>query len=296
MPPDERVVLDSDLRYLDSKGNLLASRAELSVARMLAFLGHDYRYNAQLDLPGGGKAHVDFAVVPSAAGNNNNNNNISSSSERFIEVVDSEADAEKFRRIKEALPALDIVAVGHSKYASRVGEIDSMFFYDESERMSTGSIFIEDPSLAFDYAHILPLVEKCSVLHGHTSTVMVEIIGSMKNNLVVDFGEAKRIIKDTLNAIDHKFFINKKYLKKEDDVHYFVEFQGPRGYFSLQLPKMTTYMMPGEATVENLSTEIIRLLAPRMPPNVEAIGVYIYEGVNKGAHIIAGVKKDGRDG
>jgi 6-pyruvoyltetrahydropterin/6-carboxytetrahydropterin synthase len=158
--------------------------------------------------------------------------------------------------------------------------------------MQTGSIFIEDPTLAFDYAHILPLVEKCSVLHGHTSTVMVEIIGSMKNNLVVDFAEAKRIIKETLNAIDHKFFINKKYLQKEDDVHYYVAFDGPKGYFSLQLPKSTTYMLSGEATVEKLSSEIIKLLAPRMPGNVEALGVYIYEGINKGAHIIAGVKKE----
>lgn len=274
--PNERVVLDSDLRYLDSKGNLLLSRAELSVAKMLAFLGHDYRHGAAMTLPDGTAARIDFAL----AGN------------KFIEVVDSDADAEKFKKIKEAMPELDIIAVGHSRYASKVDEIDSMFFYDESERMATGSIFIEDPSLAFDYAHILPLVEKCSVLHGHTSTVMVEIIGSMKNNLVVDFGEAKRIIKDTLNIIDHKFFINRKYLKKEDDAHYYVEFQGPRGYFNLQLPKMTTYMMSGEATVENLSTEIIRLLAPRMPQNVEAIGVYIYEGVNKGAHIIAGVKKE----
>lgn len=274
--PNERVVLNSDLRYLDSKGNLLASRAELSVAKTLMFLGHDYKYSAAVTLPGGTSAKIDFALVGG----------------RFIEVVDSDRDAEKFKKIKEALPTLDIIAVGHSRYASKVDEIDSMFFYDESERMVTGSIFIEDPSLAFDYAHILPLVEKCSVLHGHTSTVMVEIIGSMRNNLVVDFGEAKRIIKDTLNIIDHKFFINRKYLKKEDDNHYFVEFQGPRGYFNLQLPKMTTYMMSGEATVENLSTEIIRLLAPRMPPNVEAIGVYIYEGVNKGAHIIAGVKKE----
>lgn len=274
--PNERVVLNSDLRYLDSKGNLLASRAELSVAKMLTFLDHDYKYSAAITLPDGTSAKIDFALVEG----------------RFIEVVDSDRDAEKFKKIKEALPTLDIIAVGHSRYASKVDEIDSMFFYDESERMVTGSIFIEDPSLAFDYAHILPLVEKCSVLHGHTSTVMVEIIGSMRNNLVVDFGEAKRIIKDTLNIIDHKFFINRKYLKKEDDNHYFVEFQGPRGYFNLQLPKMTTYMMSGEATVENLSTEIIRLLAPRMPPNVEALGVYIYEGVNKGAHIIAGVKKE----
>lgn len=273
--PTERVVLDSDLRYLDGKGNLLKSRAELSVARMLAFLGHDYRYNATVALPDGSRASADFAI-----------------GDRYIEVIDSEADEARFRRIKEALPALDIIAIGHSRFASKVEEMDSVFLYDEPEKVQTGSIFIEDPSLAFDYAHILPLVEKCSVLHGHTSTVMVEIIGSMKNNLVIDFGDAKRIIKDALNAIDHKFFINRKYLKKEDDTHYYVEFEGPRGYFNLQLPKVTTYMMSGEATVENLSTEIIKLLAPRMPPNVEALGVYIYEGVNKGAHIIAGVKKD----
>jgi 6-pyruvoyltetrahydropterin/6-carboxytetrahydropterin synthase len=279
--PTERVVLNSDLRYLDSKGNLMRTRAELSVARMLDFLGHDYKYDQAVTLPDGTVVRVDFIV----AGSN-----------KHIEVVDSESDAAKFRRIKEGMSALDIVAIGHSKYSSKVDEIDSMFFYDESERTQTGSIFIEDPSLAFDYAHILPLVEKCSVLHGHTSTVMVEIIGSMKNNLVVDFGEAKRIIKDTINTIDHKFFINKKYLEKEDDMHYYVSFQGPRGYFNLQLPKMTTWLMPGEATVENLSTEIIRLLAPRMPPDLEALGVYIYEGVNKGAHIIAGVKKEEKKG
>lgn len=273
--PTERVVLDSDLRYLDGKGNLLKSRVELSVAQMLAFFGHNYRYGTSLALPDGARVPVDFEVGT-----------------RYLEVIDSEADEVKFRRIKEALPALDIIALGHSRFASKVEEMGSVFLYDEPEKVQTGSIFIEDPSLAFDYAHILPLVEKCSVLHGHTSTVMVELIGTMKNNLVIDFGDAKRIIKDALNAIDHKFFINKKYLQREDDTHYYVAFEGPRGYFNLQLPKMTTYMMSGEATVENLSTEIIKLLAPSMPHNVEAIGVYIYEGVNKGAHIIAGIKKE----
>lgn len=270
----ERVVLDSDLRYID-KGNLLRSRSELSVAKMISFFGHNYQYDHSLKLPDGNFVKIDFKADT-----------------KYIEVVDSEADAAKFKMVREQIPGLDIIAVGHSKYASKLKEMDSLFFYDSADHMQTSSIFIEDPSLAFDYAHILPLVEKCSVLHGHTSTVMVEIIGSMKNNLVIDFGEAKRIIKETLNAIDHKFFINKKYLQKEDDVHYYVAFEGPNGYFRLQLPKMTTYMLSGEATVENLSSEIIRLLAPGMPPNVQALGVYIYEGVNKGAHIIAGVKKE----
>lgn len=277
----ERIVLNSDLRYID-RGNLLRSRSELSIAKMLSFLGQNYEYDVNVTMPDGQSIRVDFKAV---GGNSNNN--------KYIEVVDSEEDAIKFKNIREKLPTLDIIAVGHSKYTSRINEIDSLFFFNSGDHMQTGSIFIEDPALAFDYAHILPLVEKCSVLHGHTSTVMVEIIGSMKNNLVVDFGEAKRTIKEALNAIDHKFFINKKYLQKEDDVHYYVAFEGPKGNFSLQLPKSTTYMLSGEATVEKLSSEIIKLLAPKMPQNVEALGVYIYEGINKGAHIIAGVKKEG---
>lgn len=271
----ERVVLDKDIRYIDSNGNLLRSRAEFSISKLLSFLGITYEYDASLRFKDGTSEKIDFKI-----GN------------RYIEIVDSKADLVKFKLIREELPDVDVIALGHSKYAAKVNELDSLFFYDSNRSNHSGSIFIEDPSLAFDYAHILPLVEKCSILHGHTSTVMVEIIGQMTNNLVIDFGEAKKIIKDTLNVIDHKFFINKKYLQNEDDLYYFISFDGPRGYFNLQLPKLTTFLLPGEATVETLSTEIIKLLAPKMPSNVEALGVYIYEGVNKGAHIIAEVRND----
>jgi 6-pyruvoyltetrahydropterin/6-carboxytetrahydropterin synthase len=119
---------------------------------------------------------------------------------------------------------------------------------------------------------------------------MVEIIGKMTNDLVIDFSEAKKLVKDALSNLDHKFFINEKYLQREDSLHYFVYFEGPRGLFNLQVPKSTTYLLPGEATVENLSSIIIDILASKMPPNVEALGVYIYEGVNKGAHILANIK------
>jgi 6-pyruvoyltetrahydropterin/6-carboxytetrahydropterin synthase len=269
----ERVVLDNDIKYIDIKGNLFRTRAELSISKMLSFLGQNFEYDARLKLKNDDIVNVDFKIDG-----------------KYIEVIDCEDDANKFLRIRRELPEIKIIAVGHSKYAGKVNELDSFFFFN-SDYHQTGSIFIEDPSLAFDYAHILPLVEKCSILHGHTSTVMVEIIGDMKNNLIIDFGEAKRIIKETLSILDHKFFINTKYLQKEDDLYYHISFEGPRGFFSLQLPKMTTFLLPGEATVENLSTEIIKLLAPKMPSTVEALGIYVYEGVNKGAHIIAEIKK-----
>jgi 6-pyruvoyltetrahydropterin/6-carboxytetrahydropterin synthase len=267
-------MLDRDVKYIDHKGNLLRSRAELSISKLLSFLRISYEYDVNMTFTDGSNTKIDFKT-----------------DEGYIEVVDSDADIDKFKLIKNQLPTINIIAMGHSKYAAKVNELDSLFFYDSNYKQN-GSIFIEDPSLAFDYAHILPLVEKCSILHGHTSTVMVEIIGEMTNNLVIDFGDAKRIIKDTLNIIDHKFFINKKYLQKEDDLHYFISFEGPQGYFNLQLPKQTTFLLSGEATVETLSLEIIKLLSPRMPDNVDALGVYIYEGVNKGAHIIAEIKND----
>jgi 6-pyruvoyltetrahydropterin/6-carboxytetrahydropterin synthase len=271
----ERIVLDKDIRYIDGNGNLLRSRTEFSFSKILNFMGQNYEYNAKVNFEGKTFATIDFKT-----------------GDRYIEIIDSEADADKLRLIRKNLPEINIIGVGHSKYAGRVNELDSFFFFNSDDENQTASIFIEDQSLVFDYAHILPLVEKCSILHGHTSTVMVEIIGKMKNNnLVIDFGEAKRIIKEALNIIDHKFFISKRYLQKEDDVHYHVSFEGPKGYFSLQLPKMTTFLLSGEATVENLSTEIIKLIAPKMPANVEALGVYVYEGVNKGAHIIAEINK-----
>jgi 6-pyruvoyltetrahydropterin/6-carboxytetrahydropterin synthase len=269
----KRVVLDNDIKYIDSDDNLFRTRAELSISKMLSFLGQNFEYEVMLKFKNDDIVNVDFKI-----------------DDKYIEVIDSEDDVKKFLRIRRELPEIKIIAVGHSKYAGKVNELDSFFFFN-SNYSQTGSIFIEDPSLAFDYAHILPLVEKCSILHGHTSTVMVEIIGDMKNNLIIDFGEAKRIIKETLSILDHKFFINTKYLKREDDIYYHISFEGPRGFFSLQLPKMTTFLLPGEATVENLSTEIIKLLAPKMPPTVEALGIYVYEGVNKGAHIIAEIKK-----
>ena len=265
-------ILDSDFRYIDKKGNLLKTRTELTVAQMLTFLEQNYEYNRKVTLKNGTEVTVDFKTEKG-----------------LIEVIDTDDDIEKYKQVKEDFPENKIMAIGHAKYVAQIKELQDIVFYDKTPQ--TGSIFLEDASFSFDYAHILPLVEKCSILHGHTSSVMVELVGQMKDNLLLDFGEAKKIIKGVVNVFDHKFFINKKYLKSEDDSHYVISFNGPKGMFELQVPKDTTYLLEGEATVENLSSEIIKLLAPKMPPNVEALGVYIYEGYNKGSHIISNISR-----
>ncbi len=271
--PDRSRMLDSDFRYIDRNGNVMKSRTELTISQMLDFLGIKYEYGHTVHLGDGTAVQVDFKT-----------------DKGLIEAIDGDGDIAKYKRMRSdaSLSAEHIMAVGGAKHVARTGEMDKMVYYDKAPQ--TGSIFLEDDSFSFDYAHILPLVEKCSILHGHTSSVMVELAGQMKDNMLVDFGLAKGIVRGVVSEFDHKFFINERYVAGQDGSHYTIRFDGPRGTFNLQMPKDTTYLLKGEATVENLATEIIRLLAPRMPPNVEAVGVYIYEGYNKGSHIITKIR------
>lgn len=267
----EPSILDSDFRYIDGRGNLMRTRTELAIAQMLAFMDQDYEYDVEISA-GPETVRVDFKTKHG-----------------MIEVIDSAADIKKYMLLRQRLPDEKLMAIGRPEFAARIDEMQQLVCYDGAPQ--TGSIFLEDQSFSFDYAHILPLVEKCSILHGHTSSVMVELAGQMKDNILLDFGVAKKIIKEVVAVFDHKFFINKKYLAGTDQSHYRIRFDGPKGMFDLQVPKDTTYLLEGEATVENLSSEIIRLLAPRLPRNVEAVGVYIYEGYDKGSHIISSMSR-----
>ncbi|HYB45163.1 MAG TPA: 6-carboxytetrahydropterin synthase [Nitrososphaerales archaeon] len=155
------------------------------------------------------------------------------------------------------------------------------------------TIFLDDPSFNFDYAHILPHTQKCSVMHGHTSSALVEIIGEPIDGMVVDFGPAKDAIREAIRGLDHKLFINSKYVKSEDRKSVTLEFTTVHGDFAIKAPRATTVLLDGEATVENLSRVLLERIAPAMPENVSAVGVYVYEGLNKGSHLLAQLHSGG---
>jgi len=215
---------DADFRYMDKKGNILKTRTQLTISQMLDFFGIEYEYDHKITLGDGSTITMDFKTPKG-----------------LIKVVDGEDDMAHYERVKNEYATDDaarIIAVGNARHVARADEMSQMVCYDEAPQ--TGSIFLEDESFSFDYAHILPLVEKCSILHGHTSSVMVELIGQMKDNLLVDFGEAKRIIREVVAALEHKFFISERYVAKQDDSHYTIQFEGPRGLLDLQVPMSTT--------------------------------------------------------
>ncbi len=153
------------------------------------------------------------------------------------------------------------------------------------------TIFLDDPSFNFDYAHILPQTEKCSVMHGHTSSALVEIVGPLVNGMVVDFNDAKPVIREAIRELDHKLFINEKYVTERDGKQVALKFRTVHGEFDLKVPIATTVLLNGEATVENLAQELLDRIAPRMPPKVTAVGVYVYEGLNKGTHLLAQIHR-----
>jgi len=107
--------------------------------------------------------------------------------------------------------------------------------------------------------------------------------------MIVDFGDAKKTIREALCQMDHKLFICRKYLVGETGPNYRLKFTSPNGEFDLSVPKASTFLMDDEATIENLADVVSKMLIPKMPHNVEAVGVYIYEGFNKGSHLLASI-------
>ncbi|MDV3278703.1 MAG: 6-carboxytetrahydropterin synthase [Nitrososphaerales archaeon] len=206
--------------------------------------------------------------------------------------VDRELKGAEIARLGKAGKRVVLVKVSSERSdradaGVRVVEVGSSV----GERRQT--IFLDDPSFNFDYAHILPHTQKCSVMHGHTSSALVEIIGTPIEGMVVDFGEAKDIIRDAIRSLDHKLFISEKYVSKDDGKSVTLSFDTVHGKFVIKAPKATTVLLDGEATVENLAREVLNRISPRMPPNASAVGVYVYEGLNKGSHLLAQLHSSG---
>ncbi len=255
--------------YLSRRTSRKTSTHQL-VAELLDSLGIGYRENVRV--PGVSKTLADFLVNGTFV---------------FAEREPGEPE----RRALAAKKARCIIIRREPLRSDRFDHGIRILGLEDEGRLQT--IFLDDPSFNFDYAHILPKTEKCSVMHGHTSSVLVEIVGRPKEGMVVDFGVAKQIVRDAIRGMDHKLFINEKYVTEMDTKSVTLKFETVHGEFAIKAPKSTTVMMDGEATVENLAKEVLRRIAPRMPRNITSVGVYVYEGLNKGSHILAKLHADG---
>jgi 6-pyruvoyltetrahydropterin/6-carboxytetrahydropterin synthase len=251
------------------RGRLFKTSTHQLIANLLDSLRVPFKENVRI--PGAGPISADFLVNETWV---------------FVEKSLSRTEMRKLKKAGKNCVFInrDAVRSDGSDHGIRVLGLE------ESRGLQT--IFLDDPSFNFDYAHILPRTQKCSVMHGHTSSALVEVVGRPTDGMVIDFGVAKEIIRDAIRSLDHKLLINEKYVTRMDAKSVTLRFKTVHGDFAIQAPKPTTVLLSGEATVENLAGEVVSRIAPRMPENVTAVGVYVYEGLNKGSHLLAQIHRN----
>ncbi len=57
-----------------------------------------------------------------------------------------------------------------------------------------------------DCAHFLPGHQKCGTLHGHTYQIEMTVEGENKTGMIIDFGDLKAQLRETLSLYDHRSF------------------------------------------------------------------------------------------
>ena len=118
-------------------------------------------------------------------------------------------------------------------------------------------LIVEDDRFNFDYCHFLPWhASQCRSLHGHSSVITVMLRGEPDDQgFVIDFGEAKQLIKDTLGLFDHKLIAPRSAVLGPPDAQGLVAiaFETPAGPHRLFLPATEVAIIDSDATVENLA-------------------------------------------
>ncbi len=144
-------------------------------------------------------------------------------------------------------------------------------------------IEVGGPSLNFDYAHFLPSSPKCGLLHGHTSIINVVVVGEVVDDMVLEFGRLKEMVKKVIEEIDHKLVVASKYVAEENNNFCRIVFNGVGGLYELKLPKSSVYIIDKDSTIENISEHIAKKLQQQMPANILKVSVRLTEGLGKSA-------------
>jgi 6-pyruvoyltetrahydropterin/6-carboxytetrahydropterin synthase len=149
------------------------------------------------------------------------------------------------------------------------------------------AVFVE---ASFDYSHFLPENDRCFPLHGHTSLVNLEINGELlATGMVVDFTEAKKILKETLSLLDHKLVTNRANARSEGNERIAVSYKD----FEFHMPLAQVFLLDGEGTSESIALAIGEKVMERMPKNVASIKLTITEGLRKGT--VVKIKRSAKD-
>ncbi|MEM2175213.1 MAG: 6-carboxytetrahydropterin synthase, partial [Candidatus Micrarchaeia archaeon] len=119
----------------------------------------------------------------------------------------------------------------------------------------------------------------CKQVHGHGSCKFsVKIEGWQDDKWVVDFGVVKRIVKEVVEEIDHKFLVSNEYVKVKD-TSCIIKYETVNGKHYLELPLSEVKIVNFDPTLENILRWMSSKIMDRLPLNVEKITLVAQEGM-----------------
>jgi 6-pyruvoyltetrahydropterin/6-carboxytetrahydropterin synthase len=140
--------------------------------------------------------------------------------------------------------------------------------------------------LTFDYAHMIPGHPKCGPLHGHTSTVRVDVTGAIdEHDMVLDFAVLKRTLLDVLDGLDHRFLLCSRYVRADGPVAR-VFYERDNGTHDLTLPADELVVLEAEPTIESIAGLLLERACEAFEASGQrftAVRVECTEGHSKGA-------------
>ncbi len=143
-------------------------------------------------------------------------------------------------------------------------------------------IVLDHQTLRFAAAHFTTFANECEPLHGHNYALSVEIEGGLTaDSWVLDFSEAKALVRDICSRLDHKFLLPLENAALEiaaSDTEFEIRF-GPRRYV---IPRSDVAQLPidnstAERLAEYIAGQIVDSLRERGVSNVTSITVGVEE-------------------
>jgi 6-pyruvoyltetrahydropterin/6-carboxytetrahydropterin synthase len=146
-------------------------------------------------------------------------------------------------------------------------------------------ITLERNSLRFAAAHFTTSGGECEPLHGHNYDVFVQIDGALSaDGWVIDFSEAKRMVRELCNELDHRFLLAtaSRHLQIDDSDGVVTIVHGVR-----------RYVMPREDVaaldIDNTTAErLAEWLAARLAAALAAAGADDVTGITVGVEEMPG--------
>jgi 6-pyruvoyltetrahydropterin/6-carboxytetrahydropterin synthase len=116
----------------------------------------------------------------------------------------------------------------------------------------------------FCAGHQLPgHLGKCKNVHGHNYKAEVTVEGNIINQMVMDYGDLKKLVKPIIEEFDHGFFVSP---------------ETPKWLISgLQEDNMKVYFLGERATTEAIAYELLALVTKKFPDSIFKVSIKLWE-------------------